>query len=87
MIIVYSSCIDNTNVEAWEMKTYVQQGLKYGYQIEIREPNTPWKFDAEELTKRNKHDVPKEVIEESLNKWDKNVEIKDILRSKTPWED
>ena len=79
--------IDNTNVEAWEMKTYTQQGLKYGYQIEIREPNTPWKFNAEELARRNKHEVPQEIIEESLSKWDKDVDIQDILQSKTPWED
>ena len=78
--------IDNTNVQAWEMKEYTQQGLKYGYKIEVREPNTPWKFDAEELAKRNTHDVPQDMIEKSLDKWDRNVDIQTILQSKAPWD-
>jgi len=76
--------VDNTNVEAWEMKPYVIMAQKHGYNIEIKEPNTPWKFDAEELAKRNKHDVPKEVIEKQLSKYQKDLSIDDVLNSERP---
>jgi len=73
--------IDNTNVEAWEMKPYVLMAQKYGYQVELTEPNTPWKFDAEELTKRNTHGVPKEAIDGMIEKWEPDITIEDILQS------
>ena len=73
--------IDNTNVEAWEAKPYVEKGLQYGYDIKIAEPDTPWKFNAEELAKRNKHGVPKEVIEEMIEKWEPDITVEDILKS------
>jgi len=38
--------IDNTNLESWEMKPYMLMALDYGYEIEIMEPNTPWKFNG-----------------------------------------
>ncbi|KAM9853702.1 uncharacterized protein n4bp2l2 isoform 2-T2 [Aulostomus maculatus] len=37
--------IDNTNIQAWEMKPYVQMALERGYQVDFCEPNTSWKFD------------------------------------------
>jgi len=76
--------IDNTNTQAWEAKPYVQMALKYGYQIEIKEPNTPWKFDAEELAKKNKHNIPKEAIEKMIKKWEPNITIENILKSEKP---
>jgi len=76
--------IDNTHTMAWEAKPYVLLAQKYGYQIEIREPNTPWKFDAEELAKRNIHNVPKEAIEKMITKWEPNITVEDILKSERP---
>jgi len=76
--------IDNTNVEAWQAKPYAEMAHKYGYRIEVREPDTPWRFDAEELAKRNTHGVPKEVIYDMLAKWEKDVTVNDILRSQKP---
>lgn len=76
--------IDNVNSQAWEAKEYVEAGLKYGYQIEFVEPNTPWKFDAEELAKRNKHGVPKEVIEKKLQEWEPDLTIEGVLQSQRP---
>lgn len=76
--------VDNTNTQAWEIKPYVLLAQKYNYQIEIREPNTPWKFDVEELTKKNKHNVPKEAIEKMIQQWEPNVTIENILTSKKP---
>ncbi|KAK9402361.1 hypothetical protein NXF25_010717 [Crotalus adamanteus] len=49
--------IDNTNTQAWEMKPYVKAALEKGYHVEFHEPDTWWKFNPEELEKRNKHGV------------------------------
>ena len=76
--------IDNTSVQAWESKPYVEMGLKHGYQIEFQEPETPWKFNAEELAQRNKHGVTKEVIQEMIDKWDSNLTVKNVLDSEWP---
>lgn len=76
--------VDNTNTQAWEAKPYVELARKYGYNVEIKEPTTPWKFDANELTKRNTHGVPREAIEKMLRKWEPNITIEDILQSEKP---
>ena len=73
--------IDNVNSRAWEAKAYVESGIKYGYQIEILEPNTSWKFDADELAKRNTHQVPKEAIEQKIKEWEPDLTVEDILKS------
>ena len=38
--------IDNTNMESREMMPYMLMALNYRYEINIVEPNTPWKFDG-----------------------------------------
>jgi len=76
--------IDNTNINAWEMKPYVYMAQEFGYQIQIvpvEVKNTP-----QELAKRNKHGVPENVIQEMIQKYNPNVSIRDILRSKSPHE-
>jgi len=61
--------IDNTNLVPEDAQPYMKIGIKYGYEIEIAEPNTPWKFDADELAKRNRHGVTKESIERKLERY------------------
>ncbi len=63
--------IDNTNTRYEEAKPYVLLAQKYGYKVEVREPDTPWKFNAEELAKRNTHGVPLEAIKRMLSRWEK----------------
>ncbi|MCJ8740362.1 hypothetical protein PDJAM_G00058070 [Pangasius djambal] len=43
--------IDNTNVQAWEMKPYVRVALETGYRVEFVEPDSSWKRDPVELEK------------------------------------
>lgn len=82
--------IDNTNTQKWEAKPYVLAGKEHGYTLVVEEPNTPWKFDIEELGKRNQHGVPIEVIERMVENikgdhsdtWDSDS----ISKSKAPWE-
>lgn len=61
--------IDNTNVTWGEVSPYVKMAKEAGYEISYAEPSTPWKFDVDELTRRNKHGVPKDAIQKMLDKW------------------
>jgi predicted kinase len=78
--------VDNTNVSLYEFRPYVEMALEHGYDIEYAEPDTPWKFDAEELAKRNQHDTPPEVIQDMIDRWDSNFSTEDVLKSRAPWE-
>ncbi|KAM9248025.1 NEDD4-binding protein 2-like 1 isoform 2-T2 [Leptosomus discolor] len=42
--------IDNTNIHAWEMKPYVMMARENRYEVTFQEPDTPWKFNVQELT-------------------------------------
>jgi len=76
--------VDNTNTQFWEMKPYVEMALEHGYEIEFEEPDTPWKFDLEELTKRNQHGTPRDIINQMLMNWQRNPSIEAILNSERP---
>uniref|UniRef100_A0A3B5L9C6 NEDD4 binding protein 2-like 2 n=1 Tax=Xiphophorus couchianus TaxID=32473 RepID=A0A3B5L9C6_9TELE len=61
--------IDNTNLQAWEMKPYVKMALDRGYKVDFYEPETSWKFDPCELEKRNKHGVPQDKIAQMMDRF------------------
>ncbi|XP_077421360.1 uncharacterized protein n4bp2l2 isoform X2 [Vanacampus margaritifer] len=76
--------IDNTNLQAWEMKPYVQMALQRGYRVDFCEPNTSWKYDPYELEKRNKHGVPQEKIAQMLDRFSYPVSVDLVLSSQEP---
>ncbi|XP_048790560.1 NEDD4-binding protein 2-like 2 isoform X3 [Lagopus muta] len=76
--------IDNTNTQAWEMKPYVEVALEKGYRVEFREPDTWWKFDPEELEKRNKHGVTREKIAQMLERYEYQISIPVVMNSELP---
>ncbi|XP_054649157.1 NEDD4-binding protein 2-like 2 [Dunckerocampus dactyliophorus] len=76
--------IDNTNLQAWEMKPYIRMALQRGYRVDFCEPNTSWKFDPYELAKRNKHGVPQEKIAQMLDRFAFPISIEDVLSSQEP---
>jgi predicted kinase len=76
--------VDNTNTQRWEAKPYVQMALENGYDIIVREPDTPWRRDAVELSKRNVHGVPLESIQKMLKRWEDDFSLDAILKSKPP---
>lgn len=78
--------IDNTNVSFYEFRPYVEMAQSYGYEISFQESDAPWKFDVEELTRRNTHQVPAERIQDMLDRWDLNPNIESVLKSVAPWE-
>ena len=78
--------VDNTNVSLYEIRPYVEMAIKHGYKVEYLEPNTPWKFDVDELVKRNTHGLTQEGIQKMLERWDSDFTTEDVLNSKAPWE-
>lgn len=76
--------IDNTNLQAWEMKPYVRMALERGYKVDFCEPDTSWKFDPYELEKRNKHGVPQEKIAQMMDRYSFPISIDIVMSSQEP---
>ena|SRR3972149_2652498 len=55
--------IDNTNIISEHALPYVEAAEEFGYEVIVTETQTSWRFDIEELSKRNVHNCPKESIE------------------------
>ncbi|KAM9237120.1 NEDD4-binding protein 2 [Leptosomus discolor] len=76
--------IDNTNIQAWEMKPYVTLAQQFKYKVMFREPDTWWKFKPKELERRNIHGVSKEKIKRMLERYERCLTISSILDSSVP---
>jgi len=77
---------DNTNCSFYEFREYVKLAQKYDYKVSFHEPETPWKFDAQELAKRNQHSVPLKSIQNMIKRWDYDPTVEKVLQSKAPWD-
>ncbi len=73
--------VDNTMTRAWEARAYVESALENGYKIKIREPNTPWKFNAKELARRNSHGVSEAIIAKQISHYEHGINVADILKA------
>lgn len=74
--------VDNTNTTIKELKSYIPHILaaeEADYEVEIVEPETDWAFDIDKLVELTTHGVPKEAIQRMLNRYVRNVEMKEIL--------
>ncbi|NXP16826.1 N4BP2 protein, partial [Scytalopus superciliaris] len=76
--------IDNTNIQAWEMKPYVTLAQQFKYKVMFREPDTWWKFKPRELERRNIHGVSKEKIKRMLERYERCLTVRSILDSSVP---
>ncbi|NWV31523.1 N4BP2 protein, partial [Grantiella picta] len=76
--------IDNTNIQAWEMKPYVTLAQEFKYKVMFREPDTWWKFKPKELERRNIHGVSKEKIKRMLERYERCLTVRSILDSSVP---
>ncbi|XP_039920097.1 NEDD4-binding protein 2 [Hirundo rustica] len=76
--------IDNTNIQAWEMKPYVALAQQFKYKVMFREPDTWWKFNPKELERRNIHGVSKEKIKRMLERYERCLTVRCILDSSVP---
>ena len=78
--------IDNTNLEPWESKNYINAALEMGFgdnNISIENVGTGG-ASAEELANRNTHGVPLEKIKQMISKYNanKNLSVSDIIGTK-----
>ncbi|XP_051881461.1 NEDD4-binding protein 2-like 2 isoform X2 [Pristis pectinata] len=76
--------IDNTNIQAWEMKPYAEMAVKRRYRMSFREPETWWKFNVVELEKRNRHRVPREKIIQMMARFEHPMSSDIVLNSVEP---
>ncbi|NXB91582.1 N4BP2 protein, partial [Vidua chalybeata] len=76
--------IDNTNIQAWEMKPYVTLAQQFKYKVMFREPDTWWKFKPKELERRNIHGVSKDKIKRMLERYERCLTVRSILDSSVP---
>nr|XP_025949462.1 NEDD4-binding protein 2 isoform X1 [Dromaius novaehollandiae]XP_025949463.1 NEDD4-binding protein 2 isoform X1 [Dromaius novaehollandiae]XP_025949464.1 NEDD4-binding protein 2 isoform X1 [Dromaius novaehollandiae]XP_025949465.1 NEDD4-binding protein 2 isoform X1 [Dromaius novaehollandiae]XP_025949466.1 NEDD4-binding protein 2 isoform X1 [Dromaius novaehollandiae]XP_025949467.1 NEDD4-binding protein 2 isoform X1 [Dromaius novaehollandiae]XP_025949468.1 NEDD4-binding protein 2 isoform X1 [Dr len=76
--------IDNTNIQAWEMKPYVTLAQQFKYKVMFREPDTWWKFKPKELERRNIHGVSKEKIKRMLERYECCLSVSSVLNSSVP---
>lgn len=74
-------CIDNTNLEAWEMKAYVVNADKLKYKTHLIKTSTPWALDPEQLVQKTQTGISKKLLVKKLKKYDQDVRIADIRSS------
>ncbi|XP_038618088.1 NEDD4-binding protein 2-like 1 isoform X3 [Tachyglossus aculeatus] len=76
--------IDNTNLQSWEMRPYAVMALENNYEVIFREPDTRWKFNVQELARRNIHGVSKEKIRRMKEWYEHGVTFQGVLHSEKP---
>jgi tRNA uridine 5-carbamoylmethylation protein Kti12 len=62
--------VPNTMTQWIEMENYVKNALKFSYTVEVKEPETEWKFNVEECAIRNSHGVSAEIIQKMMDRWE-----------------
>ncbi|VEL36536.1 unnamed protein product [Protopolystoma xenopodis] len=62
--------VDNTNIQAWEFRTYIEMARKADYIVMLVTPQTPWRFDTSECAARNCHDVSLDVCESKIRRFE-----------------
>ena len=72
--------VPNTSTQAWEIKEYYKNAMKFGYSFDIKEPETSWKFDIEECAAKNSHGIGVDIIEKMLDRWEST---EDVLKTLT----
>lgn len=77
---VQAIIVDNTNTTWKEIKPYAKMAVDNGYDVKIEEPDTKWSKNVEECFKRNTHNVPKEVIQKMLDRFQDRVIIEFEIR-------
>ena len=76
--------VDNTNTCAWEIRPYVEYGIKNNYTIVLVEPDSPYSWDSKKLAEVNTHRIPEHKIQEMCNKYEKNLTLGIILAAERP---
>lgn len=61
----------------------MQYAKEYGYEVQIMEPDTPWRSNPTELAKRNTHGLTEQAIAQMLGKYVPYT-VNDALRAVSP---
>jgi len=70
-----SVVLANTFTQKWEGEQYLDLVFNLKIQWEIVEPTTKWRYDVQECTKRNTHNVPESTIQKMLDRFEKTSEL------------
>jgi len=74
--------IANTSLQAWNLYKYADLSSKIGYEFEVVEPKTDWRYDVAECAKRNNHNVPLATIEKMHKGRESAKDIEKELKAK-----
>jgi predicted kinase len=82
--------VDNTNVSLFEMRPYVEMAERHGYAIRISESKAPWRWNIEQLVRRNHHGVGWKDIALMAARWeflsgDMAVDLQRIKTASSPY--
>ena len=75
--------IDNMNLTAWDARPYIILAHEYNYTPKIAEPQTPWRMDPDELSKKSSHVTNANAIKQMLGKME-SYNINDAINSSAP---
>ncbi len=70
--------VDNTNTKLSDMRPYINISKENGYQLIFIEPETSWRYNAEECFKKNTHNVPLETIQRMITQIKATKELKEF---------
>lgn len=81
--------LSNTNLTWKDIKGYVELGVHNSYEVEIVETQTSWRYNLDELEKKNIHGVNKSILHR-MNAKKQHIEylrqkIKEIMDRKYEW--
>lgn len=62
--------VPNTNTTFMEMRPYIIAAHLLKYEVEIMEPSTEWRYDAQLCFAKNTHSVPLESIQRMRARWE-----------------
>lgn len=62
--------VDNVNGLAKDMKPYVVEALRLGYDIRFIDPHTAWAWNPAQCAHRNRHNVPLQTLQSMLRRWE-----------------
>jgi energy-coupling factor transporter ATP-binding protein EcfA2 len=61
--------VDNTNLLPPAARPYVLLAERHGYQVEVRQPDTPWMLDPAALFTHGTHAVPLDRLEQMVGQF------------------
>lgn len=70
--------VHNVFAQKWTAEKFIDFAHENGYDWDIIEPTTKWKFDVPELAKRNTHGLSEAMIQKIHDSWEPT---KDILKA------